>query len=96
MEYDRPAAGGPKVGRLTIKTTDMETVFDIGNKMVESCIKEKVSSGDVIQIDKASGKGTFKIFPKAIRFVSKLEFFILSVILFCSFFVSIFRFFFST
>lgn len=25
-----------KVGRLTLKTTDMESVFDLGNKMIES------------------------------------------------------------
>lgn len=55
IEYERPASGGPKIGRITMKTTDMETVYDIGNKMVESCIKEKISSGDVIQIDKSSG-----------------------------------------
>ncbi|VDK51255.1 unnamed protein product [Anisakis simplex] len=59
MEIDRPAAGGgAKVGRLTIKTTDMETVYDLGTKMIETCIKQKISAGDVIQIDKASGRIT--------------------------------------
>ncbi|KAL3896567.1 MAG: hypothetical protein SGCHY_003989 [Lobulomycetales sp.] len=47
-----------KTGKLTIKTTDMETVYDLGQKMIESISKEKVSSGDVIAIDKASGKVT--------------------------------------
>ncbi len=57
VEIDRPASGvGQKVGKLTMKTTDMETVYDLGHKMVEQVFKEKVSAGDVIQIDKASGK----------------------------------------
>lgn len=56
IEIDRPATGGgAKIGRLTMKTTDMETIYDLGNKMIESCIKQKVSAGDVVQIDKASG-----------------------------------------
>lgn len=32
-----------KTGKLTIKTTDMETVYDLGQKMIESISKEKVS-----------------------------------------------------
>ncbi|KAI1724529.1 ruvB-like 2 [Ditylenchus destructor] len=57
VEIDRPASGvGPKVGKLTLKTIDMEAIYDIGNKMVESVIKERVTAGDVIQIDKGSGK----------------------------------------
>lgn len=47
-----------KIGRLTLKTTDMESVFDLGNKMIESLQKEKITSGDVVSIDKASGKVT--------------------------------------
>ena len=43
IQIDRPATGtGAKVGKLTLKTTDMETVYDLGNKMIESLIKEKV------------------------------------------------------
>jgi len=41
-----------------MKTTDMETVYDLGQKMIDALTKEKVQSGDVIQIDKASGKIT--------------------------------------
>ncbi|KAK7315962.1 hypothetical protein VNO77_34546 [Canavalia gladiata] len=37
---------------------EMETVYDLGAKMIEALGKEKVSSGDVIAIDKASGKIT--------------------------------------
>ena len=34
----------------------METIYDLGQKMIESLTKEKVSAGDVIAIDKASGE----------------------------------------
>jgi hypothetical protein len=36
----------------------METVYDLGMKMIEALIKEKVLAGDVIAIDKTSGKVT--------------------------------------
>jgi len=59
VQIDRPATGtGTKIGKLTLKTTDMETVYDLGNKMIESLIKEKAQAGDVITIDKATGKIT--------------------------------------
>eukprot|EP00794_Sanderia_malayensis_P018202 gene18202-20020_t len=57
IQIDRPATGaGVKVGKLTLKTTEMETVYDLGTKMIECLTKEKVQSGDVITIDKATGK----------------------------------------
>ena len=35
VQIDRPASGtGGKVGKLTLKTTDMETVYDLGSKMI--------------------------------------------------------------
>lgn len=34
----------------------METIYDLGNKMIESLNREKVVAGDVIHIDKSSGK----------------------------------------
>lgn len=43
-------------GKLTLKTTEMETIYDLGAKMIESLHKEKVSAGDIITIDKASGE----------------------------------------
>merc|ERR1719443_2837143 len=59
VQIDRPASGtGGKVGKLTLKTTEMETIYDLGTKMIESVIKEKVQAGDVITIDKATGKIT--------------------------------------
>ena len=36
---------GAKVGKLTLKTTEMETVYDLGQKMIESLTKEKVHAG---------------------------------------------------
>ena len=59
IEIDRPAAGGAahgKTGKLTLKTTEMETVYDLGAKMIDSLTKEKAQAGDVITIDKATGR----------------------------------------
>merc|ERR1711981_890571 len=57
IQIDRPASGsGAKVGKLTLKTTEMETIYDLGAKMIDCLQTEKVSSGDVITIDKATGK----------------------------------------
>jgi len=60
IEIDRPAAGaaatGGKTGKLTLKTTEMETVYDLGQKMIDSLTKEKAQAGDVITIDKATGR----------------------------------------
>jgi len=47
---------GNKTGRITLKSTEMETVYDLGNKMIEAITKDKISSGDVITIDKVSGR----------------------------------------
>ncbi|MEW5304080.1 MAG: hypothetical protein WDW38_003424 [Sanguina aurantia] len=59
VEIDRPEAGSvSKTGKLTLKTTEMETLYDLGQKMIESIQKEKISAGDVIAIDKASGRIT--------------------------------------
>lgn len=58
IQIDRPATAGAasKTGKLTLKTTEMETVYDLGTKMIEALSKQKVQSGDVVAIDKASGK----------------------------------------
>ena len=62
IEIDRPvgamAKAHAKTGKLTMKTTDMETVYDLGTKMIEAISKAKVNAGDVISIDKASGRVT--------------------------------------
>lgn len=59
LQVDRPLApSGLKVGKLTMKTTDMETVYELGQKMIESLGQEKVTAGDVIAIDKATGRIT--------------------------------------
>ena len=58
IQIDRSVTGGNKQGKLTIKTTDMETIYDMGTKMIDSMTKERVMAGDVISIDKASGKIT--------------------------------------
>lgn len=67
IQIDRSISGGHKQGKLTIKTTDMETIYELGNKMIEGLTKEKVLAGDVINIDKATGKVTKlgKLFTRA-------------------------------
>merc|ERR1711934_1062608 len=57
IQIDRPASGsGAKVGKLTLKTTEMETIYDLGAKMIDCLQTEKVTSGDVNTIDKATGR----------------------------------------
>lgn len=45
-------------GKLTLKTTDMEALYELGAKMIDCLVKEKIKAGDVIRIDKAGGKIT--------------------------------------
>ncbi|KAI3380692.1 hypothetical protein SNEBB_004463 [Seison nebaliae] len=57
VQVDRSTSGtGAQVGKLTLKTTDMESIFDLGAKMVDSILKQKIVAGDVVTIDKANGK----------------------------------------
>lgn len=59
LQIDRPASGSTaRVGKLTMKTTDMETIYDLGAKMIESLVKEKIQPGDIIAIEKATGRVT--------------------------------------
>ena len=47
-----------KTGKLTPKSTVMETLYYLGMKMIEVLGKEKVQSGDVVAINKTSRKIT--------------------------------------
>ena len=38
---------GAKQGKLTLKTTEMETIYQLGQKMIESLTKEKAQAGSV-------------------------------------------------
>eukprot|EP00891_Asterochloris_glomerata_P006712 jgi/Astpho2/6712/e_gw1.00102.12.1_t len=59
IEIDRPASGNTaKTGKLTLKTTEMETMYDLGTKLIEALQNAKCQAGDVIAIDKSSGKVT--------------------------------------
>jgi RuvB-like protein 2 len=59
IQVDRSVTGtGSKVGKMTLKTTDMETIYDLGTKMIDALNKEKVTAGDVITIDKSTGRIT--------------------------------------
>ncbi|CDW59206.1 ruvb 2 [Trichuris trichiura] len=57
LDITRSLTGG-KTGKLTLKTMDMEAVYDIGAKLIDELVKQKVVAGDVIQIDKAANKIT--------------------------------------
>ncbi|CAJ0750436.1 9161_t:CDS:2, partial [Entrophospora sp. SA101] len=41
IQVDTSITGGIKTGKLTLKTTDMETVYELGHKMIDSLNKEK-------------------------------------------------------
>lgn len=41
---------------MTLKTTDMESIYDLGGKMIEGILAEKITAGDIITVDKVSGK----------------------------------------
>jgi RuvB-like protein 2 len=34
----------------------MESIYDLGAKMIDGLLAEKVTAGDIITVDKASGK----------------------------------------
>jgi len=47
-----------RTGKIVLKTTDMEAEYDLGPRMIEQISRLKVSSGDVISIDVATGNMT--------------------------------------
>jgi RuvB-like protein 2 len=64
-----------------MKTTDMETIYDLGDKLIDSLMKDKVQSGDVISIDKSTGKvskmgrstsrvNDFEVMPPNVKFIN--------------------------
>eukprot|EP00834_Sanchytrium_tribonematis_P004134 NODE_187_length_13529_cov_1.102606.p6 type:complete len:357 gc:universal NODE_187_length_13529_cov_1.102606:7656-6586(-) len=55
IQVDRTASNLVKRGKITMKTTDMETIYDLGQKMIEQLSKERVSAGDVVCIDMNAG-----------------------------------------
>lgn len=58
--YERSATSqaAEKIGSLVLKTTEMEAKYELGTKMIDSLLKEKCAAGDVISIDKGSGRIT--------------------------------------
>lgn len=58
IQIDRSLTGGHKQGKITMRTTDMETIYELGGKIIDQLSKEKVIAGDVVSIDKASGQVT--------------------------------------
>ncbi|KAK0234004.1 TIP49 C-terminus-domain-containing protein [Armillaria fumosa] len=69
IQIDQSLTGATKPGILALKTTDMETIYDLGSKMISDVLsKEKVLAGDISTVDKTSGKITsttkFDQFPE--------------------------------
>ncbi|CAD5229515.1 unnamed protein product [Bursaphelenchus okinawaensis] len=59
VEIDRQNPNNSqKTGRIALKTTDMEAVYELGAKLIDVIFKERISAGDVIQIQRAAGKIT--------------------------------------
>eukprot|EP01068_Selenidium_serpulae_P008930 Selendium_serpulae@DN5106_c0_g1_i8.p1 len=67
LEVDRAPSGAPsgpllgggaKVGRMSLRTSCMETIYELGGKMIENLQKANVTAGDVIAIEKGSGRIT--------------------------------------
>ena len=56
IEREAGSKVGEQSGRVTLRTTEMETVYDMGKKMIESFDKQKIVAGDIITIDKATGR----------------------------------------
>jgi len=56
IEIDTGDGKTATFGKMTLKTTDMETMYDLGAKMIECIQKENISPGDVVTIDKSTGK----------------------------------------
>lgn len=57
LQIDRPtSATGAKRGKMTLKTMAMEAVFDLGQKMIDNVMREKIQAGDIISMDKSTGK----------------------------------------
>lgn len=59
ITVDKPKTGQiQKRGRLTLKSTEMDAIYDIGEKMIELLMINKIVIGDIISIEKSTGKIT--------------------------------------
>merc|ERR1712194_371697 len=58
VEIEQASSGnqGAVFGKITLKTTEMETTFDLGQKMIQQIQQDQIQAGDVVTIDKSSGK----------------------------------------
>ena len=46
IEIDKSVASNGKTGKIVLKTADIETQYDLGQKMIEAFIKDKIVEGD--------------------------------------------------
>eukprot|EP01053_Blabericola_migrator_P006332 Blabericola_migrator_1__6331@NODE_3196_length_1955_cov_72_426907_g1999_i0_p1_GENE_NODE_3196_length_1955_cov_72_426907_g1999_i0NODE_3196_length_1955_cov_72_426907_g1999_i0_p1_ORF_typecomplete_len456_score96_30TIP49/PF06068_13/3_5e155TIP49_C/PF17856_1/2_2e18RuvB_N/PF05496_12/4_7e10RuvB_N/PF05496_12/0_61AAA/PF00004_29/1_5e08AAA_22/PF13401_6/2_9e07AAA_22/PF13401_6/1_6e03AAA_5/PF07728_14/0_00028AAA_5/PF07728_14/0_54AAA_16/PF13191_6/3_2e07Mg_chelatase/PF01078_21/0_00043Mg_chelatase/PF01078_21/0_83AAA_ len=57
LSIEKPT--GPGLGRkgtMTLKTTAIESLYNLGAKMIESLERQSITAGDVISIEKSTGK----------------------------------------
>jgi RuvB-like protein 2 len=56
IEVNAPTAEkATRTGTMTLKTTDMESVFDLGPRLIDQITRLQIQEGDVISIDIATG-----------------------------------------
>ncbi|OIR58233.1 MAG: RuvB-like helicase 2 [Amphiamblys sp. WSBS2006] len=56
LAEDRPGNGA--IGTLTLRTTDMETLYQVGENLVAQLERERIRAGDVVSINKNTGRIT--------------------------------------
>lgn len=56
IEIESTATNSATFGKITLKTTEMETIFDLGSKMIQQIQQDQIQAGDIVSIDKSSGK----------------------------------------
>ena len=54
IEREAGSKVGEQSGRVTLRTTEMETVYDMGKKMIESFDQQKIVAGDIITTSETS------------------------------------------
>jgi RuvB-like protein 2 len=47
--------GGQQRGTLTLRTTEMESIFDMGPRLADAVQRERIQPGDILRIDKTNG-----------------------------------------
>lgn len=49
-------SGLTPTAQLTLRTSEMEAIYEVGSNLIETLAREKVAPGDIISLEKATGK----------------------------------------